>query len=145
MLESDHYKQELIALIATRTCQVPDADDPTRVAGGQKGTPFATKRRAFQRFEFRAKAIFEFGPTLPTVPRTRDMVVVITADISRSGAAFLHSEQLYPGEAGVLWLPTGKVPCTIARCVKRGEKCYEIGVRFGGERDDPAVNFPGPA
>ena len=82
--------------------------------------------------------------SLPSVPRENDLAVVITADISRSGAAFLHAEQLYPGEEGVLWLPTGKVACTVARCLRRHDECYEVGVRFGGERDDPAGAFPGP-
>jgi hypothetical protein len=51
----------------------------------------------------------------------------VTLDISRSGIAFLHSEQLFPGERVSLWLPIGKRSYVVERCVEHNDSCFEIG------------------
>ena len=71
--------------------------------------------------------MLEYDETFSSIPREHTIAQVMTRDISRSGIAFLHSEQLFPGERVSLWLPIGKRSYVVERCVELNDHCFEIG------------------
>lgn len=82
---------------------------------------FADRRR-FPRMYFRAKAVIRHADAYWGV---------YTRDISRGGLAFYHAAQLFPGDRGRIWLPTGfSHDLEIARCRRESEACYECGATF---------------
>lgn len=87
-------------------------------------------RRRFVRFCRPTKTLLEIKSTIPGIERADGAHAVLLVDVSRSGASFLHSTELYPGEKPALWFPTGKIPCTVTRCIRHNSSCYEIGVFF---------------
>ena len=79
-------------------------------------------RRNFARLHFRGKAIFRHEGCF---------YAVYTRDISRSGVAFYHKQQMMPGQRGRIWLLNGlSHDIEIARCRLRHTACYECGSRF---------------
>ena len=86
--------------------------------------------RRYVRSRFRMQVLMELTTTIPLVVRACEKHVVLMKDISRDGAGFLHSAQLFPGERVVLWLPTGRREYTVARCVRHNDACYEIGAEL---------------
>ncbi len=79
-------------------------------------------RRNYARLHFRGKAIFRSSD---------NYFAIYTRDVSRSGIAFYHMEQLFPGERGRVWLANGlSHDVEIARCRRRDTACYECGARF---------------
>ncbi len=87
-------------------------------------------RRRYVRSHLPLRAVMELVGNLPAVPRRAEEQVVIMKDISRSGVGFLHAAPVYPGERVRLWLPTGSVECTVVRCARHHESCYEIGAEI---------------
>jgi hypothetical protein len=87
-------------------------------------------RRRYVRSHLPMKAVMELLGNLPAVPRRPEEHVVYMKDISRGGAGFLHAAAVYPGERARLWLPTGTVECTVVRCRRHHESCYEIGAEI---------------
>ncbi len=83
--------------------------------------------RRFVRSQYPMRAMLEYATSLPTLSRGSEKHVVLMKDISRQGAACLHFEQLYPGEEVRLLLPMGWISYTVARCLRHGERCFEIG------------------
>ncbi len=56
---------------------------------------------------------------------------VYTKDVSRTGAGFLHGEQLFPKEQLTLLLPDGRCrPIEVIRSRRVADHCYEIGAIF---------------
>ena len=51
-------------------------------------------------------------------------------DVSLRGIRFLYHEQLYPGERIRLWVPEAELSGEVARTLRMGERCYEIGARL---------------
>ena len=90
----------------------------------------ADDRRRFVRLHCPSRAVLQLETTLPAIHRGRQVHCVLTKDISRSGLSFLHTEQLFPHEKVKLWLSMGKRDATVVRCLRRNEKCFEIGVVF---------------
>ena len=85
---------------------------------GPLPTQFSDRRR-HRRVHFRNRAILEYGGS---------RFAVYTKDLSRSGIAFLHAEQLYPGDQLRLILARGPVvPLVVRRCLRVRERCYECG------------------
>lgn len=55
---------------------------------------------------------------------------VITCDVSGGGLSFLHHDQLFPGDEVEIYLPgCAPVNLQVARCTKRGARCYICGAR----------------
>ena len=88
--------------------------------------------RRYARSRFRMQVLMELTTTIPLVVRACEKHVVLMKDISRHGAGFLHSAQLFPGERVQLWLPTGRRDYTVVRCVRHNGSCYEIGAELSG-------------
>jgi hypothetical protein len=88
------------------------------------------ENRRYARSRFRMQVLMELTTTIPLVVRAREKHVVLMKDISRDGAGFLHSAQLFPGERVELWFPTGRREYTVARCVRHNDACYEIGAEL---------------
>lgn len=86
------------------------------------------------------KLIIETFATLPAVPRNHQYVVGYSVDISESGIRFLHDTELYPGERVTLWTSAQRVTCTVVRCRRLNEMCYEIGASLIDE--DPTMEGP---
>lgn len=100
----------------------------------EKRGPVATsydERRRFGRFHFGTRAVLEFSAAEKLVPREDARHRIYTRDLSRGGAAFLHSEQLFPGEKVVLWLQAGRMRAVVMHCLRKGPHCYLVGVSFG--------------
>jgi hypothetical protein len=119
------YEQTLNGLMARlpETVQVPPqfsaTDDRPRVSH---------ELRRFARKTVRGEMLCQVAGTLPSVPRDTEISRVVSLDVSRGGFGFLMDKQLYPGEEILLWTQIGRVPCSVARCLKHGDHCYEVGV-----------------
>lgn len=89
--------------------------------------PAPNDLRKFVRYHFNGLGILELSETFPSIHRENGVARVITRNVSRGGIAFLHSEQLFPGERVTLWLPSGKFNYVVVRCTAHHPRCYEIG------------------
>ncbi len=89
--------------------------------------PTLDDRRQYIRHHFNGRGVLEYDETFSSIPREHTIAKVVTLDISRSGIAFLHSDQLFPGERVSLWLPLGKRSFVVERCVEHNDSCFEIG------------------
>jgi hypothetical protein len=90
------------------------------------------ENRRYVRSYFRMQARMDLTQTLPLIPRAREQHIVLMKDVSRQGAGFLHSAQLFPGERVRLWLPTGCREYSVVRCARHNDSCYEIGAELSG-------------
>jgi hypothetical protein len=125
------YQQNLIELLRQLPCRIviPSAwGDYFSKHGPQQAS--AEHQRRWGRMFYRKKALLELSASLPSVPRNPEQHVVLMRDISRSGAGFLHVEQLFPGEVVRLSLETGMKLAHVSRCVRHNERCFEAGVEF---------------
>ena len=97
-------------------------------------------KRQFPRWKNRALAGLFQCETFPVIPRGNQWHPVYLKDVSRGGAAFIHSEQLYPLEQmRLLFIDDVSArllqkeclrTIEVIRCVRVQAKCYEVGVRF---------------
>ena len=127
MLE-EYYSRELKRLLDTCECDVAVPSEwQQRVTRQGVIPPVERDRRQFVRHYFHRRLVLEYSQTFPAIPRQHTVARVVTGDLSRCGVSFLHSEQLFPGEQVLLWLPGGKRPYSVVRCVQRQENCFEIG------------------
>ena len=127
MLEED-YSKLLTRLLEACECDLAVPSE-WKDSLGQRGVipSIPGDQRRFVRHHFRDWAVLECDETFPSIPREHTMAQVLTRDISRSGIAFLHSDQLFPGERISLWLSVGKRSFVVQRCVQHNENCFEIG------------------
>lgn len=88
------------------------------------------ERRRFSRRRMRTRALLDLEQSLPHVERHENRHIVYTYDMSRSGFAFLHAEQLFPLERAKLSLSNTSFVIEVARCRRYNEKCWMIGARF---------------
>ncbi len=127
MLE-DNYLRRLNKLIEACECDlaVPSEwqDCLTRRGVIQ---PIPGDRRQYIRHHYNGRGVLEYDETFSSIPREHTFAQVATRDVSRGGIAFLHSEQLFPGERVSLWLPIGKRSYVVERCVEHNDSCFEIG------------------
>lgn len=87
--------------------------------------------RTFPRHKLRHVAALQQAQSLPGLPRAAKTWQVLTKDVSRRGVAFLHGEQLFPGEQMQILFPSGsKALISVARCQRHAVRCYEVGARF---------------
>lgn len=131
------YRDRLKQLFSQCPCRI-ELPDWYEAIANKRGVSALQRdeRRRFVRFYFPTSAILQCRPTLPTVERDGEPQYVLTKDLSRSGIAFLHYEQIYPEEVVVLWLPDARRQFIVTRCRRHNRRCYEIGARI-------AVDQPG--
>jgi hypothetical protein len=131
MLEKD-YPRLLNKLLETCECDLAIPSEwQDRLT--QKGVlpAIPDDRRQYIRHRFTCRAVLEYDETFSSIPREHTFAQVVTCDVSRCGIAFLHSEQLFPGEQVALWLPNGERSFVVERCVEHNENCFEIGAVVG--------------
>ena len=130
MLETD-YSQQLNELLRTRPSKVQLPSGFGDILRRRGNLPSSVRdQRAYVRRYFPGRAILEFKNTDQVIPRPDGFEAVFTRDISRSGLGLLCHCELYPGERPIIWLPTGRILCEVARCARRGPWCFEVGVVF---------------
>ncbi len=127
MLEED-YSKLLNKLIKDCECdRVVPSEWQDRLTRRGVVPPTLDDSRQYNRHHFNGRGVLEYDETSSPIPREHTIAKVVTLDISRSGIAFLHSEQLFPGERVSLWLPIGKRSYVVVRCVEHNDSCFEIG------------------
>ncbi len=131
MLEDNYHEQlKKMLLITERKVTLP-VEWGDFFEKRENVHPYPDDRRRFARRDFRAECILELEQSILNIPRQHQYYHVYTKNVSRGGIGFLHSQQLFPGERALLWLPTSKISVCVARCYRHNSSCYEIGVRFG--------------
>ncbi len=98
------------------------------------------ERRQFPRWRNRTLAGLLCRETFPTLPRSEQWYPIYLKDVSRGGAAFIHSEQLYPLEqlrllfiddvSSRLLQECCLRPIEVEWCKRVQARCYEVGVHF---------------
>jgi hypothetical protein len=98
------------------------------------------EKRRHLRWKNRTMAGLYCRETFPALPRPEQWHPIYVKDVSRSGAAFIHSEQLFPLERmhiffmdDMSWRLLQAEPIRdieVAHCRYVQPKCYEVGVRF---------------
>ncbi len=127
MLEED-YSEILSKLLEACECDLAVPSEwQDRLTRRGVIQPIPGDRRQYIRHHFNDWGVLEYDETFSSIPREHTIAQVMTIDISRSGIAFLHSEQLFPGEQVSLWLPIGKRSYVVERCVEHNDSCFEIG------------------
>jgi hypothetical protein len=97
---------------------------------GAKPTLHGDGRR-FPRHRTQGWAVLEYQSTFSALERPSESHAVLLVDISRGGAGFLHSEQLFPLEQLCLTLHNGSSrTIKIMHCRRLGDCCYLIGGEF---------------
>ncbi|MBX7165973.1 MAG: PilZ domain-containing protein [Pirellulales bacterium] len=87
----------------------------------------ATDARQFRRVFYRQYAVLRVGAVYWSV---------ITCDLSTGGLSLLCHKQLFPGDEVEIYLPgTQKTILRIARCTKRGRRCYVCGAGAATDED----------
>jgi hypothetical protein len=131
MLEDD-YSKLLTKLLEACECDlaVPSEWQDSLGRRGIISTHLREQRR-FVRHRWSDCAVLEYNETFSSIPRAHTTAQVVTRDISQCGIAFLHSDQLFPGERISLWLAAGKRSFVVQRCVQHNENCFEIGADDG--------------
>lgn len=130
MLETD-YQSELTRLLSTLPCEVrlPDSWGNFFAERGPS-TPTYGDRRRRVRHRVRVRAVLEVEQTLPMIDREPAKFLVYSHDVSRDGAGFVHSQQMFPSETCQLWLPHAKIPLIVTRCQRFNSQCYVIGAQL---------------
>ena len=128
MLEKD-YSGRLKKLIEASTWEVnlPESLAEFFAVSGEVTSTFADDQRGNQRIRIRTRGILWPEVTLPFCPRNPVTAGIYTQDLSRSGAGFLSSFELYPEEEVRIVLPTFWIRVKISRVRRLGEKCFETG------------------
>lgn len=103
---------------------------PSHLLVGDRSSRVVRDVRRFARRTVNGEMLCQLDTALPAVPRRKEVTKVVSLDVSRNGFGFLMDRQLYPGEEVLLWTKIGRVPCGVVRCLKHGERCYEIGVEI---------------
>ena len=137
MLE-ENYTECLNRLLKTCPCHlvVPSEVKADLARRGFAATVHNDIRR-YVRHRSAEFAVLEFEQSLAAVPRSRSVARVVTRNISRGGIAFLHADQLFPGETFTLWLPAGRMRFVTIRCRAHGDRCYEIGAEATEDKAVP--------
>ena len=135
MLEDNYHEQlKKLLLITDHNVTLP-AEWGDYFAKQENSKPFQNDHRRFMRRNFRTECILELEQSISAISRQHQLFHAYTKDLSRGGISFLHSQQLFPGERALLWLPTAKITVCVARCFRRNASCYEIGAKFGDEEN----------
>ena len=130
MLEDD-YQQVLKVRLGHTECRVQVPRTLRRLfesRGLVESKP--NERRRYTRLSSPAKMLLEIDSTIRDSDHRSRFFAVLATDLSRSGVAFLHEEELFPGDSPLLWFPSGKVACRVVRCLRHNARCFEIGTVF---------------
>ena len=140
-LKNEDERLRLVDMISRLKCEIelPESWSDFFDHSGLIGS-IASDRRKFPRWKNRTVAGLLCRETFPVIPRSKQWYPVYLMDMSRNGARFIHSEQLYPLEQMHL-LCIDDVSARllqndcfraieVVRCVRVQAKCYEVGVRF---------------
>lgn len=88
-------------------------------------------QRRYPRKTCHTHAALQSRKTLPAIRRKTVWSRILLQNISRCGAGFLHSEQLFPDEEALIVFPNGTQRILkVMRCLRLGPKCFEIGGEF---------------
>ena len=100
----------------------------------------AGDKRLSARWKNRTVAGLLYRTTFPVLPRSEEWHPIYLKDLSRTGAGFVHSEQLYPLERMRILLIDERSSrllrnnclrtVEVVRCRRVQDKCFEVGVRF---------------
>ncbi len=129
MLELNHVQELLTDSEFESRLQLPASLSDFLEKRGPLPT-VAHDLRRFPRFYYPSSALLDLGQTLPAFPRNLGRSVILTKDLSRTGVALLHTDQLYPGELLKLILPCGEKQLIVVRCQLRADECYEAAGFF---------------
>jgi hypothetical protein len=126
-----NYQQQLKLRLSQTECRIQVPRSMAHLfRPGSRAFRREDDRRRFQRFAFPKKVLLEIETTIPGIERTPEFFAVLTLDLCLSGVAFLHCQELFPGETPWVWFQGGKVRCRIARCLRHNARCFEIGAAF---------------
>jgi hypothetical protein len=130
MLEND-YRSALSERLADIDCRVEIPRSMQQIFSARGPCQRnMNERRRFMRFWRPGKVLLEVATTIKGIPRESRFYLVVATNISRDGVAFLHEEQLFPGEVSFAWFPTGRLACRVTRCLRHNSRCFEIGATF---------------
>ncbi len=132
MLPGDDQLQRLTNVVGPLTFELQMPNSPEEYFAVSGAMPLIENdQRRYVRKHIRVTAAIQYRRSLPALLRPAQWHKVLTRDLSRSGIAFLHSQQVFPMEQLLLVLPDCKPRCIeIVRCRRLGDSCYQIGARF---------------
>lgn len=103
-------------------------------------TSGAVEKRRAARWKNRALAGLLYRTTFPVLPRSEGWHPIYTKDISQTGVAFIHWEQLFPLERmRILMIDDNSArllqnaclrTLEVVWCKREQEKCFQVGSRF---------------
>ena len=133
---------QLDELVAQLHCeiQLPESMADFFSVDGSALPAMYSCRRRFQRISLRVFAGLHVRQSSPAIPRQAKWHRIYLKDVSHGGAAFLHSEQLFPRERMKILMPDDRIRrllpgrsqaiIEVIRCRRIGEKCFDIGSKF---------------
>ena len=140
-LKDESGRLRLADAIAKLQCEIelPESwDDFFEISGLACSSTFDKRRAA--RWKNRALAGLLYRTTFPVLPRGEGWHPIYIKDLSRSGAAFVHSEQLFPLERMRILVIDDRSSrllqnhclrtMEIVWCKRVQDKCFEVGSRF---------------
>lgn len=135
-----NYKEQLERLVqeVSWDIQLPPALERFFQETGPRNAIKDDQRRA-ARLIVRTKCLLIPDLPLPAFPRDENPIGIYTSDISRHGVGFLASIPFLPEEEVRLILPTFWLKGVIARSMRLGPHCYQIGARLIS-RHDPSID-----
>ncbi len=140
-LKDEGERLRLADAITKLPCQIelPESWSDFFEVSGLVGSSPDDKRRA-ARWKNRVVAGLLSRTTFPVLPRNEEWMPVYIKDLSRTGAGFVHREQLFPLERMSLLLIDDRSAkllqhncmqtMEIVWCTRVQAKCYEVGARF---------------
>ena len=140
-LKDEGDRLRLAEAVTKLECEIelPESWSDFFNVSGMTGSSPSEKRRA-PRWKNRALAGLEYRSTFPVLPRNEAWHPIYIKDLSRVGAAFVHSEQLYPLEQlQILFIDDRSAQLLQNDCLRTVEivwckriqgKCFEVGCRF---------------
>ena len=140
-LEDESGRLRLADAITQLQCEIelPASWSDFFKVSGMAGSGALDKRRA-ARWKNRVRAGLLDRTTFSVLPRSAGWHSIYIKDLSRSGAAFLHSEQLYPLERiRILMIDDRSLrllrndclrTVEVVRCRRIEDKCFEVGTCF---------------
>lgn len=140
-LKDESKRLRLADAIARQQCEVelPESWNDFFEISGMAGSSAADKRRA-ARWKNRVVAGLLYRTTFPVLPRSDEWHPIYIKDLSRTGMAFVHSEQLYPLERLRILVIDDRSSrllqndclrtVEISWCKRVKDKCFAVGSRF---------------
>ena len=132
---------QLADAVTKLECEIklPEALRDFFKSSGLMQSSVSDNRRA-ARWQNRVRAGLLYRTTFPVLPRSEGWHPIFIKDVSRSGAAFIHSEQLYPLERIRILMIDDRSSrllrneclrtIEVVRCKRVENNCFEIGSCF---------------